>query len=41
MLEFQFHRLVFLMAEANRSAQIIRFGIFEADLQTGNCARMG
>ena len=35
------HRLVFRMDEANRSAQIVRFGIFEANLQSGELDKNG
>ncbi|PYV71308.1 MAG: hypothetical protein DMG96_29005 [Acidobacteria bacterium] len=35
------HRVVFHMNEANRSAQIVRFGIFDADLQTGELHKNG
>jgi len=35
------HRQVFLMSEANRSAQIVRFGVFEADLQTRELHKNG
>ncbi len=41
MLEFRFTRLVFHMDEANHSAQIVRFGIFEADLLTGELHKNG
>ena len=32
---------VFLMSEANRSTRIVRFGVFEADLQTGELHKNG
>ena len=35
------HRLVFHMDEANASAQIVRFGVFEADLRSGELRKNG
>src|SRR6202171_2014024 len=35
------HRLVFPMDEVARSAQIVRFGVFEADLQSGELHKNG
>src|SRR6266436_6122963 len=35
------HKPVFHMDESKRSAQIVRFGIFEADLQTGELHKNG
>src|SRR5438034_3277054 len=35
------HRLVLPMVEVARSAQIVRFGVFEADLQTGELHKNG
>jgi DNA-binding response OmpR family regulator len=35
------HKPVFHMGDSERSAQIVRFGVFEADLQTGELRKNG
>jgi len=40
-LEFEVTRLVFPMDEVARSTRIVRFGVFEADLQSGELRKNG
>ena len=41
MLKFQITVGCLLMADVNNSAKIVRFGVFEADLQTGELRKNG